>query len=273
MKMGFILPGGSASEQLDQAVMAEEAGWDGVFVWEAAYGVDAWALLAAIAVRTRRIKLGTVLSPLPWRRPWKLASQVATVDQLSEGRAILCVGIGAVTDDLPLTGEPTGVRERADLMDEGIDLLRKLWSGVGHHEGRHFRYECGMDDQVEVGKPVQAQIPIWVVGVWPRPRSMERVLRCDGVLPQYEGGADTPAAARELRAWLTQRGAPPELDVIAQGETPTDPAVAAAAILPWARAGCTWWLETRWEMPHHAPARMSEVRERIRAGPAGSPTG
>src|SRR6266540_1362922 len=167
MKMGFILPGGPAVEQVEQAVLAEQAGWDGVFVWEAAYGIDAWALLAAIAVRTSRIRLGTVLTPLPWRRPWKLASQVATVDQLSAGRTILTVGIGAVADDLPLTGEVTDVRERADLMDDGIDLLRALWAGVGHYQGRHYRYTCAMDDQVSVGKPVQQPIPIWVVGVWP----------------------------------------------------------------------------------------------------------
>lgn len=91
----MILPGGTATEQLDQAVLAEQAGWDGVFVWEAAYGVDAWSLLAAIAARTSRVRLGTLLTPLPWRRPWKVASQVATLDQLSGGRAILSVGLGA----------------------------------------------------------------------------------------------------------------------------------------------------------------------------------
>src|SRR3954452_3254025 len=105
MKFGVILPGGSAVEQLEQAVLAEEAGWDGVFVWEAAYGVDAWSLLAAIAARTSRVRLGTLLTPLPWRRPWKVASQVATLDQLSGGRAILSVGLGALATDLPDTGE------------------------------------------------------------------------------------------------------------------------------------------------------------------------
>jgi hypothetical protein len=165
-----------------------------------------------------------------------------------------------------VTGEATGVRERAELMDEGIDLLRLLWSGVGHHEGRHYRYECGMDDQVEVGRPVQRQIPIWVVGVWHRPKSMARVLRCDGVVPQYADGDETPAAAREVRVWLTERGAPPDLDVIAQGETPADPAAAATEVGPWAEAGCTWWLETRWELPHHAPERMQQVRDRSLRG-------
>jgi len=117
MRFGVVLPGGTAEEQLAQAVLAEESGWDGVFVWEAAYGVDAWTLLGATAARTEHVKLGTMLTPLPWRRPWKVASQVATVDQLSNGRAILAVGLGAITQDLPLTDEVTGLRERADLLD------------------------------------------------------------------------------------------------------------------------------------------------------------
>ena len=95
MKYGAVLPGGTAAEQLELALLAEQAGWDGLFAWEAAYGVDAWTLLAAVAARTSRIRLGTMLTPLPWRRPWKVASQVATLDQLSGGRAILAVGVGA----------------------------------------------------------------------------------------------------------------------------------------------------------------------------------
>jgi alkanesulfonate monooxygenase SsuD/methylene tetrahydromethanopterin reductase-like flavin-dependent oxidoreductase (luciferase family) len=90
-----VLPGGTATEQLTLAVVAEEAGWDGVFVWEAAYGVDAWTLLAAMAQRTTRVRLGTLLTPLPWRRLWKVARQAVTLDQVSGGRAILAVGLGA----------------------------------------------------------------------------------------------------------------------------------------------------------------------------------
>src|SRR6266705_513753 len=119
MRYGFVLPGGTATEQLEQAVLAERAGWDGVFVWEAAYGVDAWTLLAAIATRTTRVRLGTLLTPLPWRRPWKVASQVVTLDQLSGGRAILSVGVGAVDVELGRTGEETDRRKRAELLDEG----------------------------------------------------------------------------------------------------------------------------------------------------------
>src|SRR3954464_15165813 len=129
LRYGVILPGGTATEQVEQAVLAERTGWDGVYVWEAAYGVDAWSLLAAMAVATSRVRLGTMLTPLPWRRPWKVASQVATVDQLSGGRAVLGVGVGAVTPDLPATGAITDLPARAALMDEGIDLIRTLWAG------------------------------------------------------------------------------------------------------------------------------------------------
>src|SRR5580698_4370670 len=134
MRMGMVIPGGTAREQLELAMRAEDAGWDGVFVWEAAYGPDPWGLLSAIAVRTSRVRLGTMLTPLPWRRPWKVASQVATLDQLSEGRAILGVGVGATDTELPDTGEVTGLRQRADLMDEGIDLIRALWDGQTRYQ-------------------------------------------------------------------------------------------------------------------------------------------
>src|SRR5690348_13397705 len=127
MRFGAVLPGGTATEQLDMGMLAEQAGWDGVFTWEAAYGVEPWTVLAAIAARTSRVKLGTMLTPLPWRRPWKVASQVATLDQLSGGRAILAVGVGATGTDLPDTGEETGLHARAEMLDEGIDLIRSLW--------------------------------------------------------------------------------------------------------------------------------------------------
>jgi hypothetical protein len=266
---GIILPGGTAEEQLAQAILAEEAGWDGVFVWEAAYGVDAWTLLGAMAAQTGEVKLGTLLTPLPWRRPWKVASQVATLDQLSGGRAILTVGLGSLSDDLPLTGEVTGVRERADLLDEGIALLRELWSGRQPHHGPAYEFTSELDDQLVVGRPIQAQIPIWVIGVWPRPKSMRRVLDCDGVVPQYEvkGYDAEPDDARAVRAWLSAHGKPVDFDLVAQGETPTNPLEASRIVTSWAEAGCTWWLETRWELPHHIGERMRQVRERIAAGP------
>jgi alkanesulfonate monooxygenase SsuD/methylene tetrahydromethanopterin reductase-like flavin-dependent oxidoreductase (luciferase family) len=270
MRYGIILPGGSATVQLEQAVLAEASGWDGVFVWEAAYGVDAWSLLAAIAVRTTRITIGTLLTPLPWRRPWKVASQVATVDRLSEGRVVLTVGLGAIMDDLPLTGEVTDLKERAERLDEGIDLIRALWQGSTSYHGRHYEYVAGeLDELSAMGGPLRSRIPIWVVAAWPRPKSMQRALRCEGVVPQYEGPGDEelPEHARAVRQWLDDRGGS-KVDLVAQGETPADdPEAAQAQVAAWADAGCTWWFETRWEMPHGAPERMVAVRERLAAGP------
>ena len=270
MRMGVILPGGTATEQLEQAVLAERAGWDGVFAWEAAYGIDAWSLLAAKAARTNRVRLGTLLTPLPWRRPWKVASQVATVDRISGGRAVLTVGLGAITDDLPSTGEVADLKGRAERLDDGIDLIRTLWEGGTSYHGRHYDYEAGeMDELTEMGAPLRPRIPIWVVGAWPRPKSRSRVLRCEGVVPQYEGlGYDAqPEEARAVRAWLDEREGS-DLDLVAQGETQADdPAAARAKVEKWAEAGCTWWLETRWELPHGSAERMEQVRERLAAGP------
>jgi hypothetical protein len=267
MNFGVILPGGTATEQLELAVLAEKAGWDGVFVWEAAYGVDAWSLLAAIAVKTTRVRIGTLLTPLPWRRPWKVASQVATVDQLSEGRAILTVGLGALEDDLPSTGEVADLRARADRLDEGIDLIRALWNGDVTFHGKYFDYNgTGAQHLSEVATPVQQRIPIWVVGLWPRPKSMQRVLRCDGIVPQYEDERQ-PLEAHRISEWLAERGAS-HIDVISEGETSAlDHEDAASRVAPWASAGCTWWLETRWGTPETNTERVDEVRERIKAGP------
>ena len=125
-------------------------------------------------------------------------------------------------------------------------------------------------DPGQVARPVQERIPIWVVGVWPRPTSMRRVLRCDGIIPQYDlGGREhKPSDARAAKDWLIEHGAGAWMDVISEGETPADDHAAAVAVVtPWAEAGCTWWLETRWEMPHDAGDRMLQVRERLIAGP------
>lgn len=273
MKYGFVLPGGSAPEQLEQAVLADQCGWDGVFVWEAAYGVDAWTLLAAIAARTKRIRLGTMLTPLPWRRPWKVASQVVTLDQLSNGRAILAVGLGAVDNFLGNTGEVLDRKARAAMMDEGIDLIRGLWSANCMFAGDHYQIDLsGRTDLGAVATPVQRRIPIWVVGAWPSEKSMTRVLRCDGVLPNIrEGdgfGTVTPDHIRAMLAWLLARGGGGEgFDFVVEGETTgADEPSDKDQVAPLAEAGATWWLETRWQLPS-GPERTELVRRRIEAGP------
>jgi hypothetical protein len=275
VRFGFVLPGGPATVQLEQAVIADRTGWDAVFVWESAYGADAWTLLAAMAMRTERVRLGTMLTPLPWRRPWKVASQAATLDELSGGRAILSVGLGAEMGD---QGEPTDRRDRAELLDDGIDIITGLWSGQEVVEGRRRRVDVRQPGGVfrHVRPVQQPRIPIWVVGVWPRPKSMRRVLRCDGLLPfvkpkgdSEEGRATTPEDVRAMIAWLDANGGRrPGFDVIHEGETPAgDPVGAAELIRPWVEAGCTWWIDARWQEDPSGPVRIEEATERLKAGP------
>ena len=63
MRFGFVVPSGDAADVAEMAAAAEQAGWDGLFVWEALYGVDAWVSLGAAAMRTSTIRLGTLLTP------------------------------------------------------------------------------------------------------------------------------------------------------------------------------------------------------------------
>ena len=119
MKYGFVLPHGDARTAADFAQAAEQAGWDGFFVWEPVWGIDAWVSLTAAAMCTQRIRLGTLLTPLSRMRPWKLASETATLDQLSNGRVILAVGLGAIESGFESFGEVTDRKTRAELLDEG----------------------------------------------------------------------------------------------------------------------------------------------------------
>ena len=140
MRYGFVLPYGDARAATELAVLAEEHGWDGFFVWEPVWGIDAWVSLTAAAMRTDRIRLGTMLTPLPRRKPWDVASQSATLDNLAGGRVILSVGLGAPDDRWWLFEEDPGRRTRAELLDEGLELVTGLWRGEPFvYEGQHFR--------------------------------------------------------------------------------------------------------------------------------------
>ena len=168
---------------------ASATAWASALRGEAAYGVDAWSLRATIAVRTTRVTIGTLLTALPWRRPWKVASQVATVDRLQRPRRPY---------RRPRRGHerPAGHRrgDRAERegegLDEGLDLMRTLWGAEGATTGGTTTTAGELDELSAMGGPLRERIPIWVVGAWPRPKSMNRVLRCDGIVPQYEGFGD-----------------------------------------------------------------------------------
>ena len=115
MKFGFVVPWADAAEIGELAAVAELHNWDGLFVWEPVWGVDAWVALAVAACRTKRLRIGTMLTPLPRRKPWELAGQVATVDRLSNGRAIVSVGLGAPDSGYAAFGEETNKVIRGEL--------------------------------------------------------------------------------------------------------------------------------------------------------------
>jgi len=120
MKYGVILPTGDARTAANFAREVEAAGWNGFFVWEPIWGIDAWVCLTAAAMSTVNIRLGTMITPLSLMRPWKLANETATLDNLSNGRVILSVGLGAIDTGFAEFGEVTDRKARAELLDEGL---------------------------------------------------------------------------------------------------------------------------------------------------------
>lgn len=276
MKYGFVLPYGDAGTAAELAYVAEQSGWDGFFVWEPVWGIDAWVSLTAAAMRTERIRLGTMVTPVSRRRPWKLAGETATLDRLSNGRLILSVGLGALDSGFEAFGEVTDRKTRAELLDEGLDILTGLWRGEPfNYKGKHYRIK--ETDFFPPPPPLQQpRVPIWVVGAWPRRRSMERALRYDGLLPSVIGdvGGARSATVEELREISgfvdAKRGPGGSFDIVVEGQTPGhEPHEAAAIVGPWASAGATWWIEAMWDAVGSDPKDAEAVERRLRQGPPG----
>jgi alkanesulfonate monooxygenase SsuD/methylene tetrahydromethanopterin reductase-like flavin-dependent oxidoreductase (luciferase family) len=253
----------------------EAAGWDGLFVWEPVWGIDAWVCLTAAAMRTERLRLGTMISPLSRMRPWEMASKAATLDNLSNGRVILSVGLGAIDTGFEEFGEVTDRKTRAELLDESLDILRGLWRGQPfRYDGQHYHIRPAhcMPPPPPVQQP---RIPIWVVGAWPRKKSMRRALRCDGLLPAMMSDDGrvalrpaTPDEVRAMKAYVAaNRAETTPFDIVVEGSTPGDDADQAAAMVrPYADAGATWWIEALWDAPRDADGQR-QVFERARQGP------
>jgi len=267
IKLGIIITAGDPRTAAELAALAEQLGWDGAFTWDAiAIGsmdvYDPWVVLAAMAMRTERVRLGAIVTPPARRRPWKLAREAMTLDRLSNGRLILPVGLGALDDAaFANVGEPTDIRIRAERLDESLAILDGLWSGEPFaFDGTHYRFGEMTFRPTPVQRP---RVPIWIVGAWPHERSMRRSLRWDGVYAQVEGVSgiraiadwaerEWPAATRD-RPW----------DIVAEGRTPTDDrAAATATVAEHDAAGATWWIESDWET-----MSVDAVRARIEAGP------
>jgi alkanesulfonate monooxygenase SsuD/methylene tetrahydromethanopterin reductase-like flavin-dependent oxidoreductase (luciferase family) len=248
------------------AAEAEEAGWDGVFVWDhirwrepvAAVG-DTQITLAAIAAATERIRFGPMVTPLARRRPAKVARETVALDLLSGGRLTLGVGLGSdeFASEYSITGEELDDRRRAQMLDEALEILEAAWSGEPvRHRGEHYT----VDAMRFLPRPVQRpRVPVWVAGYAGKPRPMRRAARYDGFFPIDLESADQLAeivasvgALREQAGW-----APDDpYEVIVGLEPGTDPA-------PYHEAGATWWLTG----PEWEGISVDGVRDAIRERP------
>jgi hypothetical protein len=272
MKFGLALPYTDGRTVARLARQAEEAGWDGIFVGDAIWCLDPIVSLAAAAMVTSRIRLGMMVVPMPLRRPWKVASEAANLDILSGGRAILGLGTGAVWMGWQgFPDEVTGVRERAEMLDEGIDILDLLFKREPFDfDGKHYHLRLTQLDPVYYPpRPIQQpRIPLWCVGAWPRMKSMKRVLKCDGLLP-LKMNADgkfeelQPADVHAMKAYVDANRTPSApFDVVVEGKTTgLEAAQARDKVLPWVEAGATWWIEGLWGETEE------QVSARIRQGP------
>ncbi|UCD98688.1 MAG: LLM class flavin-dependent oxidoreductase [Chloroflexota bacterium] len=282
MKFGIYLPNfgsfGQAQVLADLARDAENSGWDGFFIWDHVGGwalpmVDPWVALAAIAVTTHRIRIGTTVTPLPRRRPWKLAREAVSIDHLSGGRLTLGVGSGGGESEWADLGEEPDLKKRGAMLDEALSVLVGLWSGEPfsfagqyyHIKNAHF-----------LPKPLQQpHIPIWVGGNWPYKTPFRRAAKWDGAFPLFwvEENEEELAQLDEIVRYLSKyRKHEQPIDIICMGVT-HDPISKEDCSLVEQRSelGATWWLECltpfRYGKDYEDEWPADAMRERILQGP------
>jgi alkanesulfonate monooxygenase SsuD/methylene tetrahydromethanopterin reductase-like flavin-dependent oxidoreductase (luciferase family) len=270
MRLGLYFP--PFDDLADPALVArlcaeaEEAGWDGAFVWDhvrfrepVVDVADPQITLAAIASATERIRLGPMITPLARRRPAKVARETATLDRLSDGRLTLGVGLGSdeFAGEYSITGEELDDRKRAGMLDEALGILQAAWTGERvRHRGEHYT----IDAMRFLPRPVQRPgVPIWVAGYYGKSRPLRRAIRYQGFFPV---GLEHPDQLAEISAELTRLGretsdsAAEPFDIAVELDPRSDPA-------PYAAAGATWGLVAfRWD-----PVSVDQVRGVIRDGP------
>jgi alkanesulfonate monooxygenase SsuD/methylene tetrahydromethanopterin reductase-like flavin-dependent oxidoreductase (luciferase family) len=184
---------------VDLAVEAEEAGWEGFFLWDHLFFTwdvvpipDPWTVLTAVASRTERIRLGTTVTPVTRRRPQVLARQLVTVDQISGGRVILGAGLGGeglgpdAGSEFSAFGEESSYRVLSEMADEALEVITGLWTGQPvDHKGNYHT----VDGITFLPTPVQRpRIPIWIGGN--SPGALRRASRYEG----WTTGGPAPSA-------------------------------------------------------------------------------
>ena len=237
---------------------AEANGWDGVFSWDhlgfvwGPPAADPWITLAAIASATERVRLGPTITPVARRRPHVLANVIATLDVLSNGRVIFGAGLGGSESEFGKFGEPTDAKVRAAMLDEGLELLRRLWSGEEvHHRGGHYT----VDGVKLAPTPVQERLPIWIGGN--REPSLRRAARWDGWVADSADPTGMTLSPDDVARSIELIGRRDGFDVAVLGQADRgDPAA-------YEQAGATWWLEN----VHDRRGSPEEMLRLVREGP------
>lgn len=278
LKFGLFLPPfvelAEPRRVVELAQAAEHAGWDGFFLWDHILFVpgmpiaEPWVTMGAIAQATSAMRLGMLVTPLARRRPWVIARETATLDHLSNGRLIVGVGLGddGLGEFGSFRGEPVDPKDRAEILDESLTLLRQFWSGTDvRFEGKHHSVECGPF----LPRPVQDPLPVWVAGRWPHPRPLNRAARHQGYFPLFDqGGWEVPVFPDPGDVAAARAGvASADIDIVCRGvSSQMEPRDRSKGFNELEAAGMTWWLESFG--PGHPPVEVAE--EIIRRGPAPS---
>lgn len=245
------------------AAQAEEAGWDGVFVWDhlrwnepVRAVADPWITLAAIATATERVRIGPMVTPLARRRPAKVARETATLDRLSAGRLTLGVGLGSdrFGREFSAFGDQVDDRLRGQMLDEVLDIVVGAWTGEPvRHQGEHYT----VDDVTFHPRPVQHPgVPIWIAGMPGAVRPARRAARYSGFFPVNLTGPDQVAEAAATIGGLRKETAAP-YDIAVELPLGADPS-------PYGAAGATWWM---YDLDPES-LRLDTVRGMVREGPA-----
>ena len=251
------------------AAEAEDVGWDGFFVFDHILPddtrknlFDPWVILAAIAMRTSKIRIGPMVTPIPRRRPWKLARETVSLDYLSNGRLTLAVGlVGPPEREFEKFGEVFNTKIRAEMLDEGLEILKGLWNAEPfNYEGNHYQ----IHDVVFNPPPVQyPRIPIWIGCKWQNKKPLKRAAKWEGGFPiPHKGETITPENLRTIVKYIeTYRDTDSDFDVALADHNGSRTPESLAA---YERAGLTWWIQRI-----HSPLvnSLDEARAHIQKGP------
>jgi alkanesulfonate monooxygenase SsuD/methylene tetrahydromethanopterin reductase-like flavin-dependent oxidoreductase (luciferase family) len=167
LDFGIVLPSSLNAKQIvESAKLADELGIDFLLLTDhyltpvSNQTVDAWTTLAGLATATETIRLGTCVTPIPFRPPQQLAKVVATVDQLSNGRTILGVGAGWHRPEFDAYSSWDEAKVRVAKTREGLDLMRKLWTSDKpvDFDGEYYRVIGSVLEPKPIQKP---HPPLW----------------------------------------------------------------------------------------------------------------